>query len=75
MVVQSGAPRKVIVNNGVVCRFGFVELGTGYSKCVERFFLRMPSLETLKGIVEQYNAENGINDPFNPADYGYEQDE
>ena len=74
MVVQTGAPRKVIVNNGVVVRYGFVDLGTGFSKCVERLFLRMPKQDKLKGIIEQYNTSNGVDDAFNPADYGYAEE-
>lgn len=73
MVVQENAPRKVIVNNGVVCRYGFVSLGTGFCKCVERLFVRMPKKEDLQAIIEQYNTMNGIDDPFNPADYGYSE--
>ena len=73
MVLPVGAPRKVIVANGIVCRFGFKDLGHGFFQCVERFFVRMPKKEDLQRIVEQYNAENGIEDTFNPADYGFKE--
>lgn len=71
MVLPIGSPRKVIVANGVVCRFGYKDLGNGFFQCVERFFVRMPKKEDLQRIVEQYNAENGISDPFIPSDYGF----
>ncbi len=71
MVVPNNAPRKVIVANGVVCRWGFVSLGNGFSRCVEQRFVRMPEKDNLRKYVETYNAANGIDDPFNPTDYGF----
>ena len=73
MVVPNNSPRKVVVTNGVVCRFGFTPHVENFSKCVEAFFVRMPKKEDLQRIVEQYNAENGIEDTFNPADYGFKE--
>lgn len=75
MIVPTNEPKKRIVANGVVCRWGYRAFAPGFSKCAEQLFLRMPKKEDLRAIIEAYNAANGIDDPFNPADYGYAQTE
>lgn len=71
-VVPMGSPKKVIVNNGVMCRFGFVEIpGSGLAKCASVLFARMPEEDVLRDIVTTYNHQHGIHEEFVPAEYGY----
>ena len=67
------APKRVITAQGIIVRYGFQPIGDsgGYAKYVEHLFAKMPSVETLRTIVEGYNAETGINETFNPEDYGF----
>lgn len=56
----------------MIVRYGFRPLGdTGYCQYVEHLFRRMPDVDTLREVVNNYNAENGINEEFVAADYGF----
>jgi len=71
-VVPSNAPRKAALPQGVLFRFGFQPItGSGLSKVGEVLFPIVPPVETLKGLQQEYCRVNNIDEPFNPADYGY----
>ena len=71
-VVPSNAPRKAAMPQGVLFRFGFEPIpGSGLSKVGEVLFPTVPHVETLKGLQQEYCRVHNIDEPFNPADYGY----
>lgn len=71
-VVPSNAPRKAAMPQGVLFRFGFEPIpGSGLSKVGEVVFPAIPPVETLKGLQQEYCRVHNIDEPFNPADYGY----
>ena len=71
-VVPSNSPRKVVLARGVMYRFGFEPIeGSGLSKVGEVVFQTIPPVETLRGLQQEYCRVNNIDEPFNPADYGY----
>ena len=71
-VVLSNAPRKAILPNGILFRFGFEPLaGTGMSKCGEAVCRELPPVEELRAAQQEYCRVHNIDEPFVPADYGY----
>jgi len=73
MVVPAGTPRKQCTQNGIVVRYGYEAMAGGaFFKVMEQVFSEMPPQEELRAIVEESNARRGIDDPFIPSDYGYE---
>lgn len=71
-VVLSNSPRKAAMPHGVLFRFGFEPIpGSGLSKVGEVLFPTVPPVETLKGLQQEYCRVHNIDEPFNPADYGY----
>lgn len=71
-VVPSNAPRKAVLPSGVLFRFGFESIpGSGLSKVGEVVFPTVPPVGTLKGLQQEYCRVHNIDEPFNPADYGY----
>ena len=71
-VVPSNSPRKVVLARGVMYRFGFEPIeGSGLSKVGEVVFQTIPPVETLRGLQQEYCRVNNIDEPFDPADYGY----
>ena len=68
-VVPSNARRKAAMPQGVLFRFGFEPIpGSGLSKVL---FPTVPPVEALKGLQQEYCRMHNIDEPFNPADYGY----
>lgn len=73
-VVPSNSPRKVVLAKGVMYRFGFEPIeGSGLSKVGEVSYPVIPPVEELRGIQQEYCRVHSIDEPFNPADYGYEE--
>ncbi len=71
-VVPNDSPRKVILARGVMYRFGFQPIpGSGLSKVGEVAYAVIPPVEELQGVQREYCRVNNIDEPFNPADYGY----
>ena len=71
-VVPSNSPRKAALPQGVLFRFGFEPIsGTNLSKVGEIVFREFPDVNTLRGVQQEYCRVHSINEPFNPADYGY----
>ena len=71
-VVPSNAPRKAAMPQGVLFRFGFEPIpGSGLSKVGELLFTTVPPVETLKWLQQEYCRVHNVDEPFNPADYGY----
>ena len=76
-VVPKGTSKKTVTATGIVVRYGFQNMTEDgqYQKCTEMVFLKMPTQEHLKRIIEEHNSLHGIHEEFNPNDYGYEQSE
>lgn len=73
MVVPAGTPRKQCTQSGIIIRYGYEPMAGGtFFKVMEQVFSEMPPEEDLRKIVEESNARRGIDDPFVPSDYGYE---
>lgn len=71
-IVPSNAPRKAVLQSGVLFRFGFEPItGTNLCKVGEIVFRELPDVDTLRGIQQEYCRVHSIDEPFNPADYGY----
>lgn len=71
-VVPSNAPRKALVQNGIVYRFGFEPIqGSGLSKCGEVLCREVPPVDELRAAQQEYCRLNNIEEPFIPSDYGY----
>ena len=71
-VVPNGAPRKAILQNGILFRFGFEPItGSGLSKCGEIVYFELPHVDTLREVQQEYCRTHGITEEFVPADYGY----
>ena len=71
-VVPSNAPRKALVQNGILYRFGFEEIaGSGLSKVGEVLCRDVPPVDILRAAQQEYCRTHGVDEPFNPADYGY----
>ena len=71
-IVPSNAPRRAALSHGVLFRFGFEPIiGSGLSKVGEVVCLTVPTVETLKEVQQEYCRTYSIDEPFNPADYGY----
>lgn len=73
-VVPGNAPRKAVMPQGVLFRFGFQPIpGSGLSKVGEVVFPSIPPVETLRGLQLEYCRVNNIDEPFNAADYGFDE--
>lgn len=71
-VVPTNSPRKVVLSSGLLYRFGFQSIvGSGLSKVGEVVYASVPPVENLRAVQQEYCRVNGIDEPFNPADYGY----
>lgn len=71
-VVLSNSPRKAIVQNGILFRFGFEPLaGTQFSKVGEALCHTLPPVEELQAAQQEYCRTHGIDEPFVPSEYGY----
>lgn len=67
-IVPKNAPRKAVVDNGVIYRFGYEPLGTNVCKCTEVLLVRVPDVSVIEDLFKKYEGAGSI---FNPADYGY----
>ena len=73
-IVPSNSPRRVVLQHGILFRFGFEPMaGTGFSKVGEIVYPTPPTVEELRGVQQEYCREHSIDEPFNPADYGFEE--
>lgn len=73
-VVLSNSPRKVVLSSGLLYRFGFEPIaGSGMSKVGEVVYPAIPSVETLRAVQQEYCRVHSIDEPFNPADYGFDE--
>lgn len=71
-VVPSNAPRKVVLARGVMYRFGFEPIeDSGLSKVGEVTYQVIPLVDELSAVQQEYCRVHSIDEPFNPADYGY----
>lgn len=71
-VVPSNSPRKIVLARGVMYRFGFESIaGSGLSKVGEVKYPVVPPVDELRAIQQEYCRVHSIDEPFNPADYGY----
>jgi len=73
-VVPSNSPRKVVLSNGLLYRFGFEQIaGSGMSKVGEVVYPVIPPVENLRAVQQEYCRVHSIDEPFNPADYGFDK--
>ena len=73
-VVPGNSPRKVVLTRGILYRFGFQPIpGSNMSKVGEVVFAAVPPVKELEAIQQEYCRTHDIDEPFNAADYGYEQ--
>jgi len=73
-VVPSNSPRKVVLSNGLLYRFGFEPItGSGMSKVGEVVYPTIPQVENLQAVQHEYCRVHNIDEPFNPADYGFDE--
>lgn len=71
-VVPSNSPRKVILSNGILFRFGFQQIqGSDFSKVGEIIYNYLPNVNDLMFVQQSYCREHNIDEPFIPEDYGY----
>lgn len=68
-IVPKNAPRKAVVDNGVIYRFGYEPLsGTNMCKCTEVLLVRVPDVSVIEDLFRKYEQANSV---FTAADYGY----
>jgi len=73
-VVPSNSPRKAVLSSGLLYRFGFEPIaGSGMSKVGEVVYPAVPPVETLRAVQQEYCRVHSIDEPFNPADYGFDE--
>lgn len=73
-VVPDNSPRKVVLTRGILYRFGYQPIsGSNMSKVGEVVFASVPPVKELEAIQQEYCRQHNIDEPFNAADYGYEQ--
>ena len=71
-VVPSSAPRRAVMQHGVLFRFGYEPMGdSGFCKVGEWMCAILPSVDELRSVQVDYCAKHKIDEPFVPADYGY----
>lgn len=71
-VVPEGTPRKSALPKGILYRFGFKPIeGSGLCRVGECVLTVEPTKEYLRDVIEKYCKENGIDEKFIPADYGF----
>lgn len=67
VIVPNATPRKSVMVNGVVYRFGYIPIpNTCLVRCTEVLFYVIPDVTVVKELFNKY--DKGV---FNPKDYGY----
>ena len=69
-VVPSNSPRKVVLSTGILYRFGFEDLGSGFSKCGEILVNpKVADASSIVKLVREYCKENSIEETVSIKDY------
>ena len=73
-IIKRSSLKKFEYKNGMfIFRYGIKQVNDNSDECtcVERVFMKRPPVDRINEIIDTYNKENGINEVFNPQDYGY----